>query len=1204
MAFVAADYHANAHQAIFSLAPCLQVFSDKLISSWARTKQMNHTHIGLQEVSHDQIQALCQQGHLQRALYLLFTTAIPPPERIYLSLIKACKKEKALVHAQHIYAHLSTHPSKKLSSVLGNYLVLTFVTCGSIDIAYQVFQQLKCVTSSSWMSIISGFVESGQALKALEMYNYMLHAQVEPNTCTLVNLLKVCGSIHDLDDGKKLHSDAVERGYHVDVFVGSTLVSMYGKCRSLPEAENVFGSLMQRNIVSWNAMLMSCVEDNMEEKALSLYRQMQEEGVSPNHVSLVAALQACGTLGIKELSDTIYLGAERKSAALEIGRALHADARKRGLATSSFVQSALLSMYRKCDSLAALEAVFISLSDPNVVSWNVILTAYAEQGQEKKALQLYRKMQEERVIPDHQTLMAALIACRCFVEKEGAICLARSFNKAVTYELCRALQFDAWSNGLAFDVIMGSLLISIYGKCRTIAEAEDVFGHLLRPDVVAWNAMLSAYVEQAQEEKAYKLYRQMQEEGVCLDELTLITAFQTCSSFAGKEGAGFEGRCSMTIALEIGKALHSAARKHGFESIVHVGNTLLSMYGKCGCITHAEIVFGRLLMRDIVSWNGMLAVYVENGQYEFALRLYRQLRREGYAPDELTFAITLQACGIAADEATPIERQSRKGMPLKLVRALHSEALMKGFGPDKCTQSRLISIYGKCGMIMEAENIFFRASQSGTVCWNAMLLAYVEHNQAEKALQLYKQMQEQNFVDERTVVIALKACGSILKKEEAVIDGLMISAICLEIGLCLHAYACKNAFDLNVFVGSTLISMYSKCRCISRAEHVFDRMPKKNKILWNTMLSAYVEYGEGERALQLFRVMQKECENLDGQTLTIVLQACCVLAEKEAAVVMEGQPIKACSLRIGQALHAEAAQSKEFSMDVFVASTLVSLYGKCGAIREAEMTFCCLPEQNTLSWNAMLSAYAEYDHWEKALQLYGHIEKMHMVLDDVTLFYILQASSQTGSVEVCRRVHFILFSSKTCLSSLLVTTLVHAYGNCGCMLDAEAVFHDLAQPDVVTWSTCVSGFAQQGNSEASFYFLNEMHIEGIMPDEVTSCSFLSACSHTGLVDEGVYYFDCMSRNFGLTPDVKHYTSVIDLFARAGNLAKVEYMLQKMPIKADLAIWTCVLSACCLHGDLGLAKLAFSSAMQLQPSKSAEYTLMSNIYWQLDPIKDE
>ena len=309
---------------------------------------------------------------------------------------------------------------------------------------------------------------------------------VQPSPYTFVCLLKACGNISDVEEGMKLHMDAEERGFTPDVYVGSTLVSMYGKCGSLPDAECVFFHLPQRNVVSWNAMLSSYVWNSVSGKAIKLYRQMREEGVNANPLTFVAVLKACSFDAIADTDD----GLDKRLSSCQIGRALHSDARRKHLASNAFVANTLLSMYSRCKCANEAENVFLGISTRSIIAWNVMLSLYMEQNECVKVLQLYRKLHEEGLDPDHETMMLALQACHSFEEKGETIA-----KRTAPVKICQAIHVDAWKKGFMSDFIIGSMLISMYNKYDDIVEAETVFAALLEHDIVAWNAMLLGYVK-------------------------------------------------------------------------------------------------------------------------------------------------------------------------------------------------------------------------------------------------------------------------------------------------------------------------------------------------------------------------------------------------------------------------------------------------------------------------------------------------------------------------------------------------------------------------------------------------------------------------------------------------------------------------------------------------------------------------------------
>lgn len=167
--------------------------------------------------------------------------------------------------------------------------------------------------------------------------------------------------------------------------------------------------------------------------------------------------------------------------------------------------------------------------------------------------------------------------------------------------------------------------------------------------------------------------------------------------------------------------------------------------------------------------------------------------------------------------------------------------------------------------------------------------------------------------------------------------------------------------------------------------------------------------------------------------------------------------------------------------------------------------------------------------------------------------------------------------------------------SCASMVDSQALFDSLLGPDVVSWTALIDGYAREGNGVASLQTFEEMQLMGIRPDGALFLSLLSSCSHAGLVDKGVEFFYHMSRDCGISPKIEHYVTMIDLLGRAGDLIRVEDILQRASMHPDLAVWLSLLRACQTHGNVELGKLAFDCAVRLQPKHAAAYVLLSNIY---------
>ncbi|KAH7365634.1 hypothetical protein KP509_18G038700 [Ceratopteris richardii] len=754
-------------------------------------------------------------------------------------------------------------------------------------------------------------------------------------------------------------------------------------------------------------------------------------------------------------------------------------------------------------------------------------------------------------------------------------------------------------DGLVSSVFAGSSLVSMYGKCGSIDEAEGVFIKLPERNVVTWNALLSAYVEQNAEEKALMLYRQMCEEKVCPYERTYVIALQACGRFAEREEAShLGGNSTKVIALDIGRAFHVDAVRDGVKLEGYFGSVLLGMYGKCGSFNEAGNVFSELPQHDVVFSNVLLSTYVQHNSAKEALLLYKHMLEAGTIPDELTFVAVLQACGIFAEnEVTSVYNGiALKSISIEIVKAIKMDIWKMGCSFDMFLGSALISCYGKCGHIFEAECVFQGLPKRDIAAWNSMLSAYIEAGHEEKALRLYRQILEECIGQgQRTVAIVLQACCILVEKENfSARERQFAKEMALSISQAIHAGAKRNGFHSDMFVCNSLVTIYSKSGELALAEGVFFQLPRHDMVLWCALLTGYVEQGEAEKGLLLFKQMLVEGGSPEKLHFVVAFQACGYLAEKEQAVLIEEYPLKLIALRLIQAIHADA-EVKNLVSDAMVGSTLLCSYGKCGAIREAQCTFEELVHRDIVAWNAMLSAYLEHGAYEQVLSLFSQLLEYDVTFDSVTLLCSLKACSETENVEVCTQLHHIIVSSMGDANLLLNNSLIDAYGCCIRTEDLKASFDCLCEHDVVSWTACISGHARRGDFALTLQMFEEMLSTGIKPDEIAFLSLVSACSHAGLVLEGVNYFNSMTIDHVIAPNPKHFASAVDLLGRAGNFIMLKALITKMPFKTDMNIWLSLLAVCRTHGNSELGKHAFDCAVQLQPLESTIYVLMSNMY---------
>ncbi|KAI5065501.1 hypothetical protein GOP47_0020196 [Adiantum capillus-veneris] len=637
--------------------------------------------------------------------------------------------------------------------------------------------------------------------------------------------------------------------------------------------------------------------------------------------------------------------------------------------------------------------------------------------------------------------------------------------------------------------------------------------------------------------------------------------------------------CNKRKSLDHARRVQAHLVHHRLELTGFFGEYLVVTLAKCGAIDESFEAFHRLHYQTVFSWTAIISAYSSCGKGPEALGMYKEMRRKGVGPDEVTISSVLKACSTIPD--------------LDEGRIIFADAVKYGFDLDLHVGNTLLSLYGKCGYSLEAEFVFSRLFVCNTISWNTMLSTYVEHGSGEKALLLFRQMQAEHVKpDQRTFVITLQACCVLTKEDTFSTESRSVLA---DFGWALHADLSKHGLAPDIFINNTLISLYAKCEHLREACHLFCEMLECNTESWNEVLAAHVEKGSCAKALQLYRLMHSEGVCANQWTFVLVLQACWTLAAQESYPSIGELGTKLLPwLDIGEALHADA-EVKNLTSNLFVGNSLVKMYGKCRKVKEAEKVFALLSKRDIVSWNSMLSTYVDHVGCEdKALELYLQMEARGQAPDDITFGSLLRACSGRGSSDLCRVVHYMAISSGLDGIPLLLNTLIHAYGCCASMEDAQATFYRLPKHGIVSWNALIAGYALNGDGKRSMESFQKMQEACIIPDGITFISLFFACSHAGFVDKAVEFLDYMG-NQGIVLDRKHFGSLVDLLGRAGDFKSLESILWKMPLHPDATLWSSLLGACQMHNNLKLAREAFTTASFEQPEETNTYVMMGNIY---------
>ncbi|XP_023920574.2 pentatricopeptide repeat-containing protein At4g37170 [Quercus suber] len=432
----------------------------------------------------------------------------------------------------------------------------------------------------------------------------------------------------------------------------------------------------------------------------------------------------------------------------------------------------------------------------------------------------------------------------------------------------------------------------------------------------------------------------------------------------------------------------------------------------------------------------------------------------------------------------------------------------------------------------------------------------------------------------------------------------------LEEGKKVHAHTKASGFVPGVFICNRFLDMYVKCGSLRDAQKVFDEMRERDLCSWNTMISGYAKVGKLDEARNLFDEMPER----DNFSWTAMISGYVHHARPKEALelyrmMLRHENSKSNKFTVTSALAASAAipnlrMGKEIhgnivriglDLDEVVWSALSDMYGKCGSIEEARHIFDKMVDKDVVSWTAMIDKYFEDGKREKGFDLFSEFMRSGIRPNDFTFAGVLNACADHAAEDLGKQVHGYMTRIGFDPFSFAASALVHMYSKCGNIEDAKRVFKGMPRPDLVSWTSLIAGYAQNGQPNEALKLFELLLKSGTEPDHITFVGVLSACTHAGLVDKGLEYFHSIKEKHGLKHTTDHYACIIDLLARAGRFGEAENIIDKMPMKPDKFLWASLLGGCRIHRNLELAKRAAEALFEIEPENPATYVTLANIY---------
>ncbi|XP_057953200.1 pentatricopeptide repeat-containing protein At1g05750, chloroplastic [Malania oleifera] len=383
-------------------------------------------------------------------------------------------------------------------------------------------------------------------------------------------------------------------------------------------------------------------------------------------------------------------------------------------------------------------------------------------------------------------------------------------------------------------------------------------------------------------------------------------------------------------------------------------------------------------------------------------------------------------------------------------------------------------------------------------------------------------------------------------------------------------------------------------------------------VLWTSSIARNCRNGRlAEAVAEFVRMRMAEVEPNHITFLTL-LSGC---ADFPAEAACLGASVHACVCKLGLVVD-----------NVMVGTALVDMYSKCsrvdlaqlvfddmrvknlvswntmidgcmrnGRIEDAIILFAEMPQRNTISWTALIGGFVKKGQFEHALEWFHEMQLSGVEPDYVTIISILAACAHLGTLGLGLWLHRFILQKDFRDNIRIMNSLIDMYSRCGCIELAHQVFDRMSTRSLVSWNSIIVGFAANGYAEEALEFFDMMQREGFKPNEVSFTGALTACSHAGLVDKGLWLFNIMKKIHKICPRIEHYGCMADLYSRAGRLEDALHIIKSMPMKPNEVALGSLLAACRTHGDVGLAEKLMSHLVELDPGVDSNYVLLSNIY---------
>ncbi|KAF8657661.1 hypothetical protein HU200_059814 [Digitaria exilis] len=479
-------------------------------------------------------------------------------------------------HAEALHA-FAVRSSAMSSVFVSTALVDAYAKAGGLDLALKVFDEMPCKNVVSWTTLVASLARAGRRHDALRRFAEMRASGVACDSHAYAAALTACAEARLLPRGREVHALCAKLGLDATPYVANTLATLYARCGDVDCALAAVSCMGSRDVAAWTTLISSFVQTGRAREAIEAFiRMLRDESsnsASPNKYTFSAVIAACAN------TERVYLGEQ-----------LHAQAARRGISHSRSVANSLVKLYARCGRLSASDAVFQESFVKDVVSWSAIISGYAQEGLAEETFALFSEMRHHKSCPRPNEFTLASLLSLC--------------ASAAALDAGRQLHALALAAGLEHHAMVRSALVDMYGKSGSMSDADAVFSHRTKDDVISWTAIIVGHAQHGHSKEALELFEEMCCVGLKPDHVTFIGVLTACSH-AGEVELGL-------------RYLDAMSKRYGVEPAKEHYGCVVDLLGRAGRINEAEELIGKIAAdeRDGVVWTSLLRACAARGVEE------------------------------------------------------------------------------------------------------------------------------------------------------------------------------------------------------------------------------------------------------------------------------------------------------------------------------------------------------------------------------------------------------------------------------------------------------------------------------------------------------------------------------------------------------------------------------------------------------------